>query len=59
MNAQFFDFCANTLLKKLFRMYRENISTYFRERCISLIDKILAVLPNDVVQDRIDPVSLA
>lgn len=59
MDSDFFEFCASSLLLKLFYLYRENIGHQFREKCISLIDKILAVLPNEVVQQRIDPVSLA
>lgn len=59
MDAQFFEFCSSLLLQKLFYLYRENIGHQFREKCISLIDKTLAVLPNEVVHERIDPVSLA
>ena len=59
MAPQFFEFCASTLLLRMLRMYRENIGQQFREKCISIIHKILAVLPDSVVQERIDPISLA
>jgi len=56
MNVEFFEFCASTLLPKLFRLYRENVGQLFRENCISIIDKVLAVLPDAVATDKIDPV---
>lgn len=59
IEAGFFEFCASTLLSKMLQLYRKNVGPQFRERCISIIDKVLAVLPNDVVHDRIDPYSLA
>ena len=59
MDSQFFEFCASTLLKKLFFLYRENIGQQFREKCIGLIDKILAVMPAEIAREKIDPISLA
>lgn len=56
MNVEFFEFGASTLLPKLFRLYRENVGQLFRENCISIIDKVLAVLPDAVATDKIDPV---
>ena len=52
-------FCANTLLSKLFYLYRENIGSTFREKCIGIIDKVLAILPGEVAQESIDPRALA
>lgn len=59
MSPDFFEFCASTLLHKLFILYGEIIGHSFREKCITIIDKILAVLPNEVAHAKIDPSSLA
>lgn len=59
MSLDFFEFLASTLLPKLFYSYRENVGQQFREKCISIIDKVLAVLPDVVATEKIDPVSLA
>jgi len=40
-------------------LYKEIIGQSFREKCISIIDKVLAVTPNEVVQNKINPNSLA
>ena len=59
MHVEFFEFLASTLLPKLFRLYKENVGQQFREKCISIIDKVLAVLPDAVATEKIDPTSLA
>jgi len=59
MNQEFFEFCASTLLKKLFILYGEIIGHTSREKCITIIDKILSVVPNEVAHNKIDPSSLA
>lgn len=59
MNQEFFEFCASTLLKKIFTLYGEIIGHTSREKFITIIDKILAVLPNEVAHEKIDPISLA
>lgn len=59
MDNSFFEFLASTLLPKLFFLYRVNVGQSFRERCISIINKVLAVLPDAVATEKIDPVSLA
>ena len=59
MSVEFFEFGASTLLPKLFRLYRENVGQQFREKCISIIDKVLAVLPDTVATEKINPVQLA
>ena len=59
MNQEFFEFCASTLLRKMFILYNEIIGHTSREKCITIIDKILAVLPNEVAHEKIDPISLA
>jgi hypothetical protein len=59
MSATFFEFLASVLLPKLFFCFRENVGQQFREKCISIIDKVLAVLPDAVASDKIDPDSLA
>lgn len=59
METNFFEFLAETLLPKLFFLYRINVGQTFRERCISIIDKALAALPDAIATEKIDPVSLA
>ena len=59
MSNDFYKFCADTLLSELFHLYRENISSQFREKCISVINKILAVMPSEIAAEKIDPLALA
>ena len=59
LETNFFEFLAETLLPKLFFLYRINVGQTFRERCISIIDKALAALPDAIATEKIDPVSLA
>ena len=59
LEASFYEFLASSLLPKLFFLYRVNVGQNFRERCISIIDKVLAALPDTIATEKIDPVSLA
>ena len=49
LNKEFFTFCASKMLRKFLIGYRKNISLQFRVSCLSIIDKILAICPDDIV----------
>ena len=57
--AEFHIFCASKILPKLFLLYRTNISLQFRVKCLSIIDKILFVLPNEIVHGQIEALPLS
>jgi hypothetical protein len=57
--TEFHIFCASKILPKLFLLYRTNISLQFRVKCLSIIDKILFVLPNEIVHDQIEALPLS
>lgn len=59
MGEDFFEFCAVTLLSRLFSLFCDNMSKIFREKCICIIDKILAITPQAIVQLKIDPNQLS
>lgn len=59
LTHEFHIFCASKILPKLFGMYRRNMSIQFRTRCLNIIDKILGVLPNEVLQDHIEALPLS
>lgn len=44
------------LLPKIFSIYKSNMQTNVRTRCLNLIDKILHIVPSDLIKSQIDPV---
>ena len=49
LKREFFTLCASKILPKYFQGYRKNINIQYRINCLSIIDKILAICPDDVV----------
>ena len=59
MSDEFHVSLAEVLIPKLFDMYKQNIAKQFRVRCIGLIDKVITVLPDEIVEQHIHPDALA
>ena len=59
VDPKLFNFCATTLLPKLIGIYRKNVAPRFRDRCLSLVNRILAVLPDSLLCEHVDSVQLA
>lgn len=47
------------LLPKIFSVYKMNLQTTIRTRCLNLIDKILHVVKSELISTSIDPIQFA